>query len=267
MNTIELTRKIRIESLKMVAHAKASHISSAFSCVEILAVLYNEILKFQSSNPSFLLRDRFILSKGHACVSLYATLALKNFFHVNSLKNYAKKNSVFMTHASHKVPGVEFSSGSLGQGLPFAVGKAYFAKINNKNWRTYVLLSDGELNEGSNWESIFFAAHHNLKNLNIIIDNNKLQGMDNTSEIQNIHRFISKVSYLGYDVIKVNGHDLVSLKKAFKKKSTKPKFIIAETIKGKGLKFMENDNLWHYKNPSVSDLPNLIKQINNYYEK
>ena len=263
MNTIEFSKQIRIESLKMVSRAKSSHIASAFSCADILAVLYNDIMKFNSKDPNFVDRDRFILSKGHAGVALYAALALKNFFSKGELKKYGKKNSNLMAHISHKVRGVEFSTGSLGQGLPFATGKAYFAKMNKKRWRTFVLLSDGELNEGSNWEAIFFIGHHCLSNMTIIIDNNKLQGMSKTKNIMNIENFIKNISHLNFDIKHIDGHNFKEIKKALSYKSKKPKFIIANTIKGKGIDFMENNNLWHYKNPDWRDLDLLISKINN----
>ena len=261
MKTIELSKQIRIESLKMVTRAKSSHIASAFSCADIIAVLYNDIMKYDAQDPKFIDRDRFILSKGHAGVALYAALALKNFFSKVELKKYGKKNSNLMAHISHKVRGVEFSTGSLGQGLPFATGKAYFAKINNKKWRTFVLLSDGELNEGSNWEAIFFIGHHCLKNLTIIIDNNKLQGMNQTSKIINLDNFINNISNLNFDIININGNNVKEIKNALSKVSKKPKFVIANTIKGKGIDFMENNNLWHYKNPNFDNLEHLISKI------
>ena len=261
MKTSVLAKQIRIETLKMVSTAKSSHIASAFSCVDILAVLYNDILNFRKNNVLYLNRDRFILSKGHAGVALYATLALKGFFPKSDLRNYGKKNSNLMAHVSHKVKGVEFSTGSLGQGLPFATGKAYLAKIKKHKWQTFALLSDGELNEGSNWEAIFFTGHHCLNNLTIIIDNNKLQGMSSTQEILKLDTYIQNISHLNFNVYNIDGHDIKLLKKTLALKSKKPKLIIANTIKGKGIDFMENDNLWHYKNPDLENLESLISKI------
>ena len=243
----------------MVYHSKASHIGSALSISDIIAVLYNDILNFNSNYPKWEKRDRFILSKGHACVALYSALGIKKFFDPKLFKTYTKRNSILMSHVSHKVPGVEFSTGSLGQGLPFAVGKAFYAKRNKKTWKTFVLLSDGELNEGSNWESIFFAGFHKLDNLTIIIDNNKIQGMGNTKQILNIEPYLRKLPKKEFEIIIVNGHDIPQLNKSLKRKSPKPKLVIANTIKGKGVKFMENNNLWHYKNPDKSQFLQALK--------
>ena len=261
MKTINFAKKIRLESLKMVYESKASHIGSALSISDIIAVLYNDILNFNSNNPKWEKRDRFILSKGHACVALYSALGLKKFFNRKLFKTYTNKNSILMSHVSHKVPGVEFSTGSLGQGLPFAVGKAFYAKKNNKTWKTFALLSDGELNEGSNWESIFFAGYHKLENLTIIIDNNKIQGMGNTNEILNIEPYLSKLPKKEYEIIKVDGHNISQLNKSLKIKSLKPKLVIANTIKGKGVNFMENNNLWHYKNPDKIQYLQAVKSL------
>ena len=159
MDSIELSKKIRIESLKMVHRINGSHIGSAFSMVDILSVLYSNILNFDHDAPELFDRDRFILSKGHACSSLYACLALKGFFSVEDLKKYGKNDSNLMNHVSHKVPGVEFSTGSLGHGLPFGVGKALALKTSNINSKVYVLIGDGELAEGSNFEAMLFLPH------------------------------------------------------------------------------------------------------------
>ena len=260
-NPKKLANLVRVECLKMVHSAKASHIGSALSIVDILAILYSQILKYDSANPDLNSRDRFILSKGHACCAVYATLAHCGYFDVNLLKTFAENESDFMSHISHKVPGVEFSTGSLGHGLPYAVGKAMAAKRNKQDWRTYVLTSDGELDEGSNWEAILFTGHHCLNNLTIIIDNNKLQGMSSTHEILKLDTYIQNISHLNFNVYNVDGHDVKVLKKTLALKSKKPKLIIANTIKGKGIDFMENDNLWHYKNPDLENLESLISKI------
>ena len=170
----------------MVFKAKTSHIGGALSMTDILAVLYQDILNYSPSNPKIFNRDRFILSKGHCCVALYSVLGLKNFFDIKELKNFTLPNSKLMSHVNHKVPGVELSTGSLGHGLPFAVGKALKAKINNKKWEVFIILSDGELDEGSNWEALMFASHHKLDNLNIIIDYNKLQSLTSVKDTINI---------------------------------------------------------------------------------
>ncbi|SVB53681.1 uncharacterized protein METZ01_LOCUS206535, partial [marine metagenome] len=158
----------------MVSEAKASHIGSALSIADIVAVLYAEVLSVQPLAPEWASRDRFILSKGHACVAVYAALAEKGFISHEDLRTYGQDGSWLMNHISHKVRGVEFSTGALGHGLSFGVGKALAAKQQSESWRTFVLLSDGEMDEGSNWEALMFAAHHKLENLISIIDYNKL---------------------------------------------------------------------------------------------
>lgn len=170
LDTEGLARNVRSHALKMVHRARASHIGSALSIVDILAVLYGNILHVDPSNPKSPDRDRFILSKGHACVALYATLAELKFFPRAMLQTYGRDHSKLMNHVSHHVRGIEFSTGSLGHGLSFGVGKALAANYRNARWKTFVLLSDGELGEGSNWEAMLFAAHHKLDNLIAILD-------------------------------------------------------------------------------------------------
>ena len=171
-----------------------------------------------------------------------------------------------MNHVSHKVKGVEFSTGSLGHGLPIAVGKALKFKINKENNKVFVLLSDGEMNEGTTWESLLFASHHKLDNLNIIIDYNKIQSMDFVKNVINIEPLKSKLLSFGANVLVVDGHNISKLHKALiKKNRDKPKIIIANTIKGKGISFMENNNLWHYKNPTLRELNDGLNEIKKKY--
>lgn len=175
MSSRELAVAIRRLSLEMVHAANASHIGGALFMADLIAVLYSAVLRFRAEEPHWPGRDRFILSKGHCCAVVYAALASKGFFPVEELKAYGTDGSRLMTHISHKVPGVEFSTGSLGHGLPFGAGRALAAKRLKKNWRTFVMLSDGELDEGSNWEAILFAPQHRLDNLVAIVDYNKIQ--------------------------------------------------------------------------------------------
>ena len=174
MTMQDIARNARISTLKMVHRARASHVASALSIMDILAVLYSDILHVDPEHPELPDRDRFILSKGHACAAVYAVLAEAGFYERSLLESYGEDYSILMNHISHKVPGVEFSTGSLGHGLPFGVGKALAAKRMNADWYTYVLLSDGEMQEGSNWEAMMFAAHHGLDNLVAIVDFNNL---------------------------------------------------------------------------------------------
>ena len=266
MNSISLARSMRISSLEMVAQAKASHIASALSICDILSVLYSDIMCFSPSQPQKIDRDRFILSKGHACVALYAALADKGFFDKSLLASYGQDFSIFMNHVSHYVPGVEFSTGSLGHGLPFSVGKAKIAKFTGAQWKTFVLLSDGELDGGSNWEAFMFAGHHQLDNLIAIIDYNKLQSLTSTDQTLTLEPLVDKLQSFNWATLRVDGHNHHALKETFsiaQKLNGKPVVIIADTIKGKGVSFMENRVEWHYKSPNVDELKLALKEIKN----
>lgn len=258
----ELATNIRISSLNMVARAKASHIGSALSIADLIAVLYISIMKGDPSNPLSQTRDRFILSKGHACVAVYSALAEMNYFPRTELETYGADYSILMNHISHKVPGVEFSTGSLGHGLPFAVGKALHAKRNKSNWNVYVILSDGELNEGSNWEAIMFASHHCLDNLTIIIDCNGLQSLTTTKETLDMGSLVEKFYAFGTQVFDIDGHDHDQIFQSLSSPSNcQPKVVIARTIKGKGVSFMENKVMWHYSAPNHDQLMAALKEV------
>lgn len=262
-SSYELAKKIRIDALKMVTRATASHIGSALSIADIVAVLYEDVLKIDPKDSTHINRDRFILSKGHACVAIYAALANKGFFPKTDLESYGQDHSLLMNHISHKVLGVEFSTGSLGHGLPFGVGKAFYAKKNQKNWKIYVVLSDGEMDEGSNWEALLFAAHHQLNNLTAIIDYNKLQSLTTIEETLSIEPLVDKLASFGSMVCEVDGHSHEELLRAFEVITSRPKVIIAHTVKGKGVSFMENQVLWHYKSPTQNQLLDAIREIEN----
>jgi transketolase len=261
----QLAAQIRIKSLGMVHRAKASHIGSALSIADILAVLYGRVLIFDSENPEAPHRDRFILSKGHACVALYAALSEVGFIDKSDLDTYGEDYSKLMNHVSHAVPGVEFSTGSLGHGLPFAVGKAKTAKMKNENWNTFVLLSDGEVAEGSNWEALLFAAHHNLDNLMIIVDYNKIQSMTTVKETLNIEPLGDKFAAFGCETVELDGHNLLEMTDQIEnlknKTNGKPKVVIAHTTKGKGVSFMENKVEWHYKSPNDDEYKTALREI------
>jgi len=253
----KIIKNIRTNILNLTYKAQSSHIGSCLSIVEILAVLYNKVLKKN---------DRFILSKGHAALALYCMLYEKKIISLKTLNSFGSNKTILMNHVSHKVKGVEFSTGSLGHGLPVAVGKALKFKINKENNKVYVILSDGEMNEGTTWESLLFASHHNLDNLNIIIDYNKIQSMDFVKKVINIEPLKSKLLSFGANVLEVDGHNLSELTKVLiKKNKNKPKIIIANTIKGKGVSFMENNNLWHYKNPTLQELNEGLNEIKKKY--
>ena len=254
---LKLIKNIRTNILRLTYSAKSSHVGSSLSIVEILYVIYFNILKKN---------DRFILSKGHAALALYCILHEKGIISKNILNTFGYNGTKLMAHVSHKVKGVEFSTGSLGHGLPVAVGKALYFKINNKKNKVYVIISDGELNEGSTWESLLFAGHHKLDNLNIILDNNKIQSMGPVKNIIKLEPLKDKFESFGAKVFRCNGHSIKNLKKILSiKNMKKPKIIIADTIKGKGVSFMENNNLWHYKNPDLKQLNQALQEINKKY--
>ena len=265
-NTNVLATEMRIRALNMVFNARASHIGSALSICDIVAVLYGAVMNFDPKDPKAATRDRFILSKGHACVAVYAALALSGFIEESSLETYGLDHSDLMNHISHKVEGVEFSTGSLGHGLPFAIGKALAAKRLGQDWRTFVLLSDGELGEGSNWEAMMFAAHHELDNVIGIIDYNKLQSLTSVENTLGIEPLVDKFCSFGWEVKEIDGHNHIALNDALSStpwSRKKPSMLIAHTVKGKGVSFMENSVEWHYKSPSRDQLEQAIRGLTN----
>lgn len=265
VSTEILAKEIRKLSLQMVYKAKASHVGGALSMADILAVLYNDILRLDPANPKNCDRDRFLLSKGHACTSLYATLALKGFFPIENLTSYAQDGSIFLSHTNHHIPGIEISAGSLGHALPVSCGLALAAKRKKLEWKTYCLVSDGELDEGSNWESILLAPQLKLDNLILIVDYNKIQSLGTVKDVIDLNPLIDKFIAFRWETFEIDGHIHQSLKDIFNKVQDlngKPKVIIANTIKGKGVSFMENKLLWHYKSPSEEQLNEAIKELN-----
>lgn len=247
-----LSNDLRKKIIKISHSAKSSHIGSSLSIVDILIVLYQNILK----------KNIFILSKGHACLALYCVLQKYNYISNKVLESYGKNKTILLSHVSHKVPGVEFSTGSLGHGLPYAAGRALAEKINNKKKNIYVLISDGELNEGTTWESLLFASQHKLDNLIVIVDYNKIQSLDFTKNILKLEPLRKKFTSFGCFVKVIDGHNYSQIYKSllFKNKN-KPYVIIANTIKGKGVKFMENSILWHYKSPTDQELRKAINEL------
>ncbi len=254
---LRLIKNIRLNILKLTHKAKSSHVGSSLSIVEILYILYFKVLKK---------KDRFILSKGHAALAQYCTLFEKKIITKKELFSFGDNGTKLMAHVSHKVKGVQFSTGSLGHGLPVAVGKALYFKSKKLSNKVYVLISDGELNEGSTWESLLFACHHNLNNLTIILDNNRIQSMGLVKNIMKLEPIKKKLLAFGSSVFRCDGHNTNKLINLFKiKTKNKPKFIIADTVKGKGVGFMENNNLWHYKNPDENQLKKALNEIEKKY--
>ena len=256
--------RIRRLALEMVTRARASHIGSALSIADIVAALYGEVMRYDPADPAWADRDRLLLSKGHACVVIYAALADADFFPLERLETYGCDGSDLMNHISHKVPGVEFSTGSLGHGLPFGTGKALAAKKRGAGWRTFVILGDGEMAEGSNWEAMLFAAHHGLDNLVGIIDYNKLQSLTTVEQTLRIEPLAEKIAAFGWSVREVDGHDVRAIADALSTapwEPGKPGMLIAHTIKGKGVSYMENQVAWHYRNPSEEQLAEAIAEL------
>jgi len=248
-----LAAYVRRDIVDMTHRGGSSHVGSGLSIADILAVLYGDILSVDPSAPRHDNRDRFILSKGHAGAAVYAVLAETGFFEVGRLESHYQNGSVLSGHVSHKgVPGVEFSTGSLGHGLSVAAGMAKAAKLRQKSHKVFVLLSDGECDEGSNWEAILFSSHHKLNNLVAIIDYNKIQSLDSVEATLGLEPFADKFKAFGWNTIEVNGHDHLALKKSFalvSQEKTRPTVLICHTTKGKGVSFMENSVLWHYRSP------------------
>lgn len=256
---------LRFEVVNMSYRAKAAHLASSLSCIDIVATLYFLVLKINPKKMSDLNRDRFILSKGHAATALYAVLAYRGIINKKDLINYGKQNSLLEEHPNPKLKGVEAATGSLGHGLSVGCGIALGGKISKKNFYTFVLMGDGECNEGSVWEAALFASSKKLENLITIIDYNKWQGIGRTNEILNLKPLDLKWKSFGWNTFKINGHDPSELIKIIKKikkiKNGKPNLIVANTTKGKGIKFMEDDNNWHYRIPNLEEIKKIKKSL------
>jgi len=252
-NTELLAAYVRRDIVDMTHRGGSSHVGSGLSIADILAVLYGEVLSVDPSAPRHEDRDRFILSKGHAGAAVYAVLAETGFFELEKLESHYQNGSVLSGHVSHKgVPGVEFSTGSLGHGLSVAAGMAKAAKLRHKRHKVFALLSDGECDEGSNWEAILFSSHHKLNNLVAIIDYNKIQSLDSVEATLGLEPFADKFKAFGWNTLEVDGHDHLALKRSFalvNMEKTRPTVLICHTTKGKGVSFMENSVLWHYRSP------------------
>ena len=259
-----LARKIRLHGLEMTNLGNSSHIGSILSVSDIVAVLYGGLMNVDPSDPEFEARDRFILRKGHAGASVYAALAETGFFSTSRLKKHCSNGSDLSGHVSHKnIPGVELSTGSLGHGLPVGVGMALNAKLKKNNHRVFVVMSDGECDEGSNWEAIMFAGHHKLDNLVVIIDRNKLQSIHSTELTLNLEPFLEKWQVFGWSAVEIDGHDHGALREAIDREAveSKPRCVIAHTVKGKGVSFMENSVLWHYRSPQGEEFEQARKEL------
>jgi transketolase len=256
---------IRKRILTMHAQSCSSHVASSLSVVDILVALYFNILKISVKNYRDKGRDRLILSKGHAASALYATLAMRGFFPEQNLADYCIDGGKLPAHSTmFCAPGVEVSTGSLGHGLSMGIGMAMAAKYDKTNYRTFVILSDGECNEGSVWEAALFAGHHKLDNLIAVVDYNKLQALGRNEDILRLEPFSDKWRSFGWQTQEVDGHNFRELIGSLSRvpfKKNKPSIIIAHTIKGKGVSFMENKLLWHYKSPDERELELALKEL------
>ncbi len=251
MTSEQLAWKIRRHGIEMTHLSGGSHIGAILSVADIIAVLYADILKFDNKNPKWQGRDRVILSKGHAGASIYAAIAENGFFDVEELKTHYANGSRLSGHVSHHLPGIDFSTGSLGHGLSAGAGMAFALKQNgNTDSRVFVVLGDGECNEGSVWEAAQFANHFRLNNLVAIVDHNKMQSMDYCDKTLEVSPMAKRWEAFGWNVIEIDGHNHDALKDALAQTSEdKPTVVIANTVKGKGVSFMEMDILWHYRFP------------------
>lgn len=263
MTSTELAKKLRIHAIEMAHYSHESHVAAALSICDIVAVLYNDVLRIFPENPEAEERDRFILSKGHACSAVYAALAEKGFFPIEELNQQCQDGARLSGHITYKnVPGVELSTGSLGHGCCVASGMALNGKLKSKNYKVYTIVGDGECDEGSVWEMALFAHQYKLGNLCVIVDHNKMQAMGHCVEVADHINLAEKWKRFGWNVVEINGHNHEQLNKAFSEMTPDiPTCIIAHTIKGKGVSFMEDNLLWHYRDPQNEFYKNAMKEL------
>lgn len=252
MTSVQLAWLIRRHGIEMTHLSGGSHIGAVLSSADIIAVLYADILHYDPENPKWDGRDRFIMSKGHAGAAVYAALAESGFFDPSELKTHYADGSRLSGHVSHHLPGVDFSTGSLGHGLSAAAGMALAAKMDGGHHRVFAVLGDGECDEGAVWEAALFAKQYKLENLVAIVDHNYMQSLDTCEKTMSLEPFGEKWRSFGWNVIEIDGHDHNALRAALtdtKNQRHMPTVVIADTVKGKGVSFMENDILWHYRFP------------------
>lgn len=261
----QLAWRIRRHSVEMTHNAQSAHLGSSLSTAELLAVLYRGVLHVKPEDPEWPARDRFILSKGHACAAYYAVLAECGFFPKDWLDTFYQNGSRLAGHSTcGLIPGIEVSTGSLGHGLSLAAGTALAAQRDGKPHRVFCLLSDGECDEGSTWEAVLFAPQHKLDNLIAIVDYNKIQSLGTVKEVMGLEPFADKWVAFGWAVREVDGHDLRAVYDALSQvpfQSGKPSCVIAHTIKGKGISFMEDRLLWHYRTPQGEEYEDALREL------
>lgn len=261
----EIARNIRKDIVSMIHGSKSGHPGGSLSAVEILTALYFDEMNVDANNCKMEDRDRFVLSKGHAAPVLYATLAQKGFFDRNELDKLRKTGAMLQGHPDMKnIPGIDMSTGSLGQGFSVACGMAMASKLDNAPWRVYTILGDGEVQEGIVWEAAMSAAHYKLDNVVAFLDYNGLQIDGDVSKVMNIGPIVDKFKSFGWNVIEIDGHDFDQIFAALdmaKETVGKPTMIVAKTVKGKGVSFMENEAGWHGTAPSDSDLERALEEL------
>lgn len=263
-NAEQIARQIRIDSVRMTNAAHSGHVGSMLSMAEIVAVLYDEILRVDPKNPEWEDRDRFILSKGHAAAGVYSALAQKGFIPREWLSKYYCDDGKLMGHISHKVPGVEFSTGSLGHGLPVAVGMAIAARYAKSDRRVFCLASDGDMNEGSTWEAIMFAAQEHLSNLTLIVDYNRIQALGFSKDIENLEPLDQRMELFGWSAKVIDGHNIDEVREALSTvpyAADKPTVIIAKTVKCRGVDYLENTVESHYRFVPDEKLDAIISEL------
>ena len=261
----KMAAHLRGTVIQMSHDAKSAHLGSSLSCLDILTAAYWHVLSIDPKNPTDKARDRFILSKGHAAMALYATLSNRGYFPVEELKTYNQDDGRLAEHPpANLLPGVEAATGSLGHGLPIGIGMAVAGRIHKRPYRVYALLSDGENNEGSVWEAAMFASAQKLENLCVIVDYNKWQATARSNETLMLSPLADKWRAFGWDAMEVDGHDVGELARRMQdlpNGSGKPVALIAHTVKGKGVSFMEDDNNWHYRAPTAEEVVLAHKEL------
>jgi transketolase len=264
----KIATDIRIGAVDAVYNAKSGHPGGALSASDIMACLYFSELRINPENPSDPERDRFVLSKGHSCPALYSAMAHKGYFPVEDLKGFRHLGTAVQGHPDMKsIKGIDMSAGSLGQGFSCACGMALAGKLDKKDYRVYSMIGDGESQEGQVWEAIMFASHYKLDNLCLIVDNNGLQIDGRVEDVMNTMPYESKLEAFGWNVITIDGHDIEQILSAFDSARTvkgKPTAIVAKTVKGKGVSFMENEAGWHGKAPNDAEYEKAIAELNAY---
>jgi len=267
LSKLQLKKKsaeYRRDTLRWIKHAGAGHTGGSLSCIDILNVLYNSVLQVTPETFSSPIRDRYVQSKGHSVEALFVVLADKGFYDQAELATLCQYQSHFIGHPTKKVPGIEQNTGALGHGLPISVGMAIGEKLDQSGFRVFTLLGDGELAEGSNWEAALAASHYKLDNLTAIVDCNNLQISGTTHEVMNTAPLEEKFSAFGWAVQTVDGHDIEALVQVLQSSATqeKPRAIIAKTVKGKGVSFMENVGKWHHGVPNDAEYKQAMEELN-----